>query len=179
MPAWRRLMLVPLSREPSRVKPKIDAVDTATSVEFIGGEACADCHTDEYPRWTGIHYDHAKQLTDHAGVLADFGGTRFIYDGNTCQFFRRDIFCFVRSDAAYGELAEFEVTHAFGAEPLQQCPLALPAGVSRYGRPYGAVLSPMTRTPRSDLMAACSAGSSSRWPELSSGRDTGRPTSRS
>lgn len=115
--------------EPSGQAPLADAaVADAAVAEFIGGQACATCHADEYERWTGSHHDLAMQVADETTVLADFEAARFTYNGITSEFFRRGDSFFVRTDDADGDLAEFEVTHAFGVDPLQQYLVALPGG---------------------------------------------------
>ena len=115
--------------EPSGQAPVADTTVAAVGVaEFIGGQACATCHADEYERWTGSHHDLAMQVADETTVLADFEAARFTYNGITSEFFRRGNSFFVRTDGADGDLAEFEVTHAFGVDPLQQYLVALPGG---------------------------------------------------
>jgi predicted CXXCH cytochrome family protein len=95
---------------------------------YIGGGGCTACHADQAARWIGSHHDLAMQPADESSVLGDFGGAQFSYGGVTSTFFRRDGGFWVRTDGADGTLAEFEITHTFGVEPLQQYLVAFPGG---------------------------------------------------
>jgi len=100
--------------------PTETAAPVPVTAGYVGGTACADCHDAEFRLWVGSHHDLAMQAADEATVLGDFDAARFEYGGVTTEFYRRDGRFYVRTDGADGELAEFEVTHAFGVDPLQQ-----------------------------------------------------------
>lgn len=61
-------------------------------------------------------------------VVGDFAEASFSYGATRSSFTRQGDRFVVRTDAADGELADFEVRYAFGAEPLQQYLLQLPGG---------------------------------------------------
>lgn len=61
-------------------------------------------------------------------VLGNFADARFSYAGVTSRFFRRDGKFFVSTDGPDGKLADFEIKHTFGVEPLQQYLIELPGG---------------------------------------------------
>jgi hypothetical protein len=61
-------------------------------------------------------------------VLGDFDDVVFTSKGNTSRFFQRDGRFFVNTEGPDGEPAEFEITHTFGHEPLQQYLVPFPGG---------------------------------------------------
>jgi len=46
-------------------------------VQYVGGKICANCHNQEYERWTGSHHDLALQEAKERTVLGNFGDTSF------------------------------------------------------------------------------------------------------
>jgi predicted CXXCH cytochrome family protein len=61
-------------------------------------------------------------------VLGDFDDATFTSKGITTAFFRRDGAFFVNTQGPDGELADFEITHVFGHDPLQQYMVPFPGG---------------------------------------------------
>ena len=96
--------------------------------EFVGGEQCATCHMAEAELWRGSHHDLAMAVANPASVDGDFNNAQFTYNGVTSEFFVRDGAYLVRTDGPDGALAEYEITHAFGTEPLQQYLAEFPDG---------------------------------------------------
>jgi len=103
-------------------------VDPTATAEFVGGQQCATCHSDETNAWLGSHHDLAMQAAAPSTVLGDFGDSEFSYNGVTSLFFRRGTEYWVRTDGPDGELNEYQITHAFGLDPLQQYLVELAAG---------------------------------------------------
>jgi nitrate/TMAO reductase-like tetraheme cytochrome c subunit len=95
---------------------------------FVGTASCRDCHQVEYNRWLGSDHDKAMDVATDDTVRADFNDTEFTYRGVTSRFYRRDGKFFVHTEGPGGEMAEFEVTHVFGHEPLQQYLVPFPGG---------------------------------------------------
>ena len=95
---------------------------------YVGGATCAGCHDEQYRRWQGSHHDLALQAADETTVLGDFDAARFEHGGVTSEFYRGDGGFYVRTDGPDGEPAEFEVTHTFGVDPLQQYLVPRPGG---------------------------------------------------
>ncbi len=102
--------------------------EVTTRAEYTGGQLCATCHAGEAEAWSGSHHDLAMDSAGPATVLADFNDTRFTYNGITSEFFTRDGAYWARTDGPDGELTDYEITHTFGVEPLQQYLAALPDG---------------------------------------------------
>jgi predicted CXXCH cytochrome family protein len=108
--------------------PPADALEQPAAPAFAGGASCVDCHAREAASWRDSHHDRAMQVAGESSVLGDFDDAEFTYNGVTSAFSRRGDRFFVRTDGPDGELAEFEITHTFGVEPLQQYLVALPGG---------------------------------------------------
>ena len=100
----------------------------AAGVAYVDEAACAECHEAEHRAWTGSHHDLAMQPATPATVLGDFGDATFSRFGVTSRFFAREGRFFVNTEDADGALADFELTHTFGAEPLQQYLAPFPGG---------------------------------------------------
>ena len=99
-----------------------------TGVAYVDETACAGCHEAEHQAWTGSHHDLAMQLATRETVLGDFADATYTHRGVTSRFFTRDGRFFVNTEGADGQLADFELTYAFGAEPLQQYLAPFPGG---------------------------------------------------
>jgi predicted CXXCH cytochrome family protein len=102
--------------------------ESVTAAEYVGGQQCAACHVDQATAWTESHHDLAMQTADASTVLGDFDNATFQYNDVTTEFFRRGTAHWVRTDGPDGELTEYEITHAFGVEPLQQYLVELAGG---------------------------------------------------
>ena len=110
-------------------KPQaISSPAPVATAQFIGTETCASCHQAEFKNWQGSHHDLAMQAANRATVLAPFNGERFTANGVTSTFSQRDGKFIVRTDAANGQLQDFEVSHTLGFTPLQQYLIPMPGG---------------------------------------------------
>jgi tetratricopeptide (TPR) repeat protein len=95
---------------------------------FVGREKCRPCHERASDRWQGSDHDLAMAVADESTVLGDFNDAVLTSKGITSRFFRRDGGFFVNTEGPDGELADFEITHTFGHEPLQQYMIPFPGG---------------------------------------------------
>ncbi len=68
------------------------------------------------------------QTATEESVVGDFNNTNFKYAGIDYSFFTRNGTYFARADGSDGELQEFEISHTFGVEPLQQYLISFPDG---------------------------------------------------
>ena len=100
----------------------------ATGIAYVKEAACATCHEAEQRAWTGSHHDLAMQPATPETVLGDFADATFSGFGVTSRFFEREGRFFVNTEGADGTLADFELTHTFGADPLQQYLAPFPGG---------------------------------------------------
>ncbi|MGD8252198.1 MAG: multiheme c-type cytochrome [Desulfobacterales bacterium] len=99
-----------------------------TGLSFVGSGKCSECHRVEYDNWRGSHHDLAMDLATEESVLGDFDEARFEHFGSISRFFRRDGRFFVHTQGPGGVTGDFEVTHTFGAYPLQQYLVPFPGG---------------------------------------------------
>jgi len=95
---------------------------------FVGREACRPCHEAAFTNWQGSDHDLAMDVATAETVRGDFDGAVFTSKGVTSSFFIRDGRFFVNTEGPDGELADFEITHTFGHEPLQQYLVPFPGG---------------------------------------------------
>jgi tetratricopeptide (TPR) repeat protein len=100
--------------------PSSPAPGWKRSAGFAGSASCIDCHEEAYRAWSGSHHDLAMQVASEDTVLGDFDDTSFTHFGVTSRFSQRDGSFFVLTEGPDGELVEFEITHTFGVENLQQ-----------------------------------------------------------
>ena len=108
-------------------RPPVDALPDGPA-DFVGSDACQDCHAVEYGDWLGSHHQLAMQAATADTVLGDFDDAGFDYYGESTRFFERDGgFYVTTADAAGGE-REFRITYVFGVDPLQQYLVEFPGG---------------------------------------------------
>ncbi|MDX1395216.1 MAG: tetratricopeptide repeat protein [Gemmatimonadota bacterium] len=106
----------------------VASCESPEPVSYVGGAACAGCHAAETEAWAGSHHDLAMEPATGETVLGDFDDAVFAIEGDTTRFRRRDGRLLVTATGSDGARAEFEVTHTFGVEPLQQLLVAFPGG---------------------------------------------------
>jgi predicted CXXCH cytochrome family protein len=95
---------------------------------FVGSQACAGCHADQFARWKGSQHAAAMQPATVETVRGDFSGARFAGNGMEATFGRRDGKYVIRTEGPDGKPADFEVKYTFGVAPLQQYLVELPRG---------------------------------------------------
>jgi hypothetical protein len=115
----------PAVTKPTPVNP---AEFSRLAAEYVGREACVQCHAVQHEDWQGSHHDLAMQAIAEAEVLGDFDNQSFTDHGTTTTFFRRGEEYWVRSDGPDGTLQEYQVLYTFGVEPLQQYLVQFPQG---------------------------------------------------
>ncbi len=96
--------------------------------DYVGAEACAGCHAEEFAAWQGSHHDLAMQVATPDTVLADFGNTSFDYAGKPSRFYRKGDEFWVNTEGPDGKLTDYRIDYVFGVEPLQQYLIAFPGG---------------------------------------------------
>ncbi len=102
------------------------AVEAAPA--FVGSAACIDCHREQFRGWRGSDHDLAMDVAADSTVLGDFDDAVVTHAGVTSRFYRRDGRFLVETEGPDGALAEFEITHVFGHDPLQQYLIPFPGG---------------------------------------------------
>ncbi len=96
--------------------------------DYVGSDACANCHAEAWNAWQDSQHAKAMQYAADSTVLGDFDNAVFRYDGIESTFFRRNGGYFVRTDGPDGSLNEYRIQHTFGVAPLQQYLIPLPGG---------------------------------------------------
>jgi len=95
-------------------------INISDEPEFVGKEACIDCHKIAYDLWIGSDHDLAMDLANDSTVKADFNNATFLHNDEEHKFYKRDNRFYVFTDGPDGIMAEFEVKYTFGHYPLQQ-----------------------------------------------------------
>jgi len=95
---------------------------------YVGAGTCAGCHASEHAAWAESDHARAMQVAGETTVLGDFADRRFVHDGITSTFFRREGRFMVRTDGPDGKLDDFEIKYTFGVRPLQQYLIELSGG---------------------------------------------------
>jgi tetratricopeptide (TPR) repeat protein len=108
----------------------LEPLPAAGPVEFVGSEKCKKCHETAYNKWQGSHHDMAMDVANDTTVLGDFGDVSYTdpYNKVTSRFYRKGDKYFVQTEGPDGQPGEFEITHTFGAFPLQQYLVPFPDG---------------------------------------------------
>ncbi len=111
-----------------RIEATLSGERAIAGPDYLGSEACAECHRAESEAWQGSHHALAMQPATGETVLGDFESAVFVHRGDTTRFFRRDGRFWVRTAGEDGSIADFPVVHTFGVEPLQQYLVPLSRG---------------------------------------------------
>jgi hypothetical protein len=101
---------------------------TEPTATFVGRETCRPCHEQAFASWQGSDHDLAMDVASEASVLGDFSGAVFVSKGISSRFFRRDGKFVVTTQGPDGAMADFEISHVFGHDPLQQYLVPFPGG---------------------------------------------------
>ena len=106
---------------PARAQPD-------SAAKYVGVEVCAGCHQTQAEHWKTSHHALAMQKATPATVLGDFSGVSVENFGVVSTFSRVGDKFMVRTDGRDGALHDYEITHTFGIDPLQQYLIAFPDG---------------------------------------------------
>jgi len=108
----------------------VEPLPVSRAAEFVGSEKCKKCHEAAYNKWRGSHHDLAMDVANDTTVLGDFNDVRYTDLNNnvTSRFYRKKGKFFVETEGQNGQMGNFEITHTFGAYPLQQYLVPFPGG---------------------------------------------------
>jgi hypothetical protein len=95
---------------------------------YVGAQACAGCHVQEFEAWKGSHHALAMQPASAAMVLGGFSGAQLEHFGATTTFSRDGDKFMVRTDGPDGALHDHPIAFTFGVYPLQLYLIAFPGG---------------------------------------------------
>jgi len=91
-----------------------------TQAEYVGSDACIECHKEYYDEWKGSHHDLAMDLATPDTVLGDFNNAEIEHFGIRSRLFRENDKFMVHTEGPDGQMADFHVKYVFGVTPLQQ-----------------------------------------------------------
>ncbi len=95
---------------------------------FVTSKQCEQCHKKEYEEWQQSHHAKAMAVANDETVRGDFNNTSFVKNGVESRFYCKEGRFFVHTQGPKGEMAEYEISHTFGWEPLQQYLIPFPGG---------------------------------------------------
>lgn len=95
---------------------------------YTGSANCKSCHETAYAEWHKSDHFLAMQPANDSTVLGDFNNTRFIADGVTSSFFKKDGKFYINTQGDDSKNNDYEVLYTFGYFPLQQYLIAFPDG---------------------------------------------------
>jgi hypothetical protein len=107
------LLLAAVIAGPAHAQP-------APPPEYVGTEACIDCHEGEWEDWRGSHHDLAWSEPTPDIILGDFDDATFTHRGVTSTFTRDGETSFIESDGPDGTMTRWPVAGVIGITPLQQ-----------------------------------------------------------
>lgn len=116
------------------------AAATLAEPEYVGTDACIDCHQEEAEAWQGSHHDLAWTDPKADTVLGDFSGTAFTLNGITSRFTTEGETFVIESDGPDGTMTRYPVAGVIGVAPLQQYALETEEGrLQSFDVPWDAV----------------------------------------
>lgn len=96
--------------------------------QYVGREACVECHAQEVQAWTGSDHDRAMDPATPETVLGNFEDQRLDHFGLVSTMFRRGSEFFITTDNRRGQLETFRIKYVLGYRPLQQYLVEFPDG---------------------------------------------------
>ncbi len=122
------VLSIPLYVVQNRARRSAASLTIPAAVEFVGSEACRDCHQSEFDKWKDSHHQLAMAVASDETILGDFADAEFRHFGVTTRFYKKDGRYMVATQGPGGEMNDFEITHTFGWFPLQQYLIPFPGG---------------------------------------------------
>ncbi|TLU68070.1 tetratricopeptide repeat protein [Thalassotalea litorea] len=92
----------------------------AKSDQYIGSEACQNCHKQAFTDWQGSHHAKAMAHADSTSVLGDFADAKIEFNDETYRFYQQDDNYYARIKDAEGKFQSYQILYTFGVYPLQQ-----------------------------------------------------------
>ena len=96
------------------------AAGVSKSADYVGAQACADCHQQQYQDWQRSHHYRAMQPATAENVLGDFSDVTATFHGIENRMFTKGERFFIETIGPDGKVATFPILYTFGFEPLQQ-----------------------------------------------------------
>lgn len=96
--------------------------------EFIGDQACKNCHASEFNSWAGSGHFKAMMPATDSTVSGNFNDQTLAADGVRSHFFRKNGKFYINTEGENGSNQDFEIKYTFGYYPLQQYLVEFPGG---------------------------------------------------
>lgn len=97
--------------------------------QYVGRDACAECHQTEMTDFHNSHHDLAMDVANDSSVLGNFNQAELLRsNGERHKAYKKDNKFFVLTDGHEGKMAEYEVKYVFGHYPLQNYLVEFPGG---------------------------------------------------
>ena len=106
----------PVPKSASEAEPQ---PNVRVALEYLGSDACAQCHEGAYESWQGSHHQLAMQTVSAGPILGDFDAASLKHFGENSAFATEDGVPIIKTTGADGSRGSFPVTRVFGIEPLQ------------------------------------------------------------
>jgi hypothetical protein len=109
--------------DPPKKKARVAHANTGESnthpADYIGPEACGECHSDEHERWSqSLHRVMNAKADDPGAVIGNFA-TTVAYDGGEARFSKQDGH-YTMTFARGGKSVRYRVTRTIGHRGLQE-----------------------------------------------------------
>lgn len=127
-PVWIGAAALALAISCISLMPARAHAQTDNAAKYVGTDVCSGCHQAQAQQWKTSHHAMAMQKATPATVLGDFSGVSVENFGVVSTFSRVGDKFMVRTDGPDGALHDYEITHTFGVDPLQQYLIAFPDG---------------------------------------------------
>lgn len=88
--------------------------------DYVGSDACSDCHQEATDAWKGSHHALAWTTPTAENIVGDFNNSEFTLNGITTRFTQDADQFFIETDGPDGEMTKYPVSGVIGIEPLQQ-----------------------------------------------------------
>ncbi len=98
------------------------------SAQYLGRDACKDCHEMEHELFQHSDHDQAMDIATNESVLGDFNNSTFTHFGVTSRFYRSGEDFYVYTEGPEGVMQDYKISYTFGVRPLQQYLIAFPGG---------------------------------------------------
>lgn len=100
----------------------------STGLDYVGRQACKDCHKKQYDLYVGSDHDMAMDEATEETVLGDFDDVTFDHLGVSSRFYKKGGKYYVHTEGPEGDLEDYEIKYTFGIRPLQQYLIEFPGG---------------------------------------------------
>ncbi|NOQ78894.1 MAG: ammonia-forming cytochrome c nitrite reductase subunit c552 [Gammaproteobacteria bacterium] len=108
------------------------ANETISKNNYVGYQACTECHQEEVKQWLTSQHNQAMQHATQVTVLGDFNQATFDNYGLITTFYIKNANnksqYWVKTDGPDGQLQDYEIKYTFGIYPLQQYLIEFPGG---------------------------------------------------